>query len=258
MVECEPAELQAELEKAAGRARALGVCGGDGTVNAAVSVALRYGLPLAVLPGGTLNHFAYDLGVEDAKDLSQSVRTGEAVAVDVGRFGSADGPVGHFVNTFSLGVYPELVQRRERWAKLIGGWPAGVLAAARMLHSDQRPMEAELGGRRRALWLLFAGNGTYHRMGLAPGRRYDLADGLLDIRVAHGGRRPGARLLAAALAGPLSRSPLHAAVRLRRLRISGLTPGTPVAYDGEVTEMGGELLLEKLPEALIVYRPLPA
>ncbi|MDG4862044.1 phosphoesterase, partial [Streptomyces sp. T-3] len=65
------------------------------------------------------------------------------------------------------------------------------------------------------------------------------------------------RLLAAALAGPISRSPLHAAVRLRRLRISGLTPGTPVAYDGEVTEMGGELLLEKLPEALVVYRPLP-
>ncbi|MDG4866322.1 diacylglycerol kinase family protein, partial [Streptomyces sp. T-3] len=158
----------------------------DGTVNAAVTVALRHGLPLAVLPGGTLNHFAYDLGVEDARDLTRAVSAGEAVAVDVGRFSAGGVQAGHFVNTFSLGVYPELVQRRERWARFIGGWPAGVLAAARMLHSEQRPMEAELGGQRRALWLLFAGNGTYHRMGLTPGRRYDLADGLLDIRVAHG------------------------------------------------------------------------
>lgn len=55
VVECPPEEMPVQLEKAASRAVVLGVCGGDGTVNAAAEVALRHGLPLAVLPGGTLS-----------------------------------------------------------------------------------------------------------------------------------------------------------------------------------------------------------
>ncbi|MEU6096347.1 phosphatase PAP2 family protein [Streptomyces sp. NPDC047079] len=255
-VECEPADVRAELEKAATRARVIGVCGGDGTVNAAADVALRHGLPLAVLPGGTLNHFALDLGIGEVRDVVRALRRGEAVRVDVGRFSFGE-TRGCFLNTFSLGVYPELVRERERWSPRIGGWPAGVVAALRVLRADRRPLRVELGGRTHPLWLLFAGNGTYHRMGVSPGRRYDLADGKLDVRVVHGGRRPAARLLAAALAGPLSRSPAHAAVRVRRLRLDGVAPGTLLAYDGEVTEAEGEVTLEKLPEALTVYRPLP-
>lgn len=73
----------------------------------------------------------------------------------------------------------------------------------------------------------------------------------------HGGRRPALRLLAAAVAGPLTRSPAHAAVQVGRLHLSGVAPGTLLAYDGEVTEVEGEVTLEKLPEALTVYRPLP-
>ncbi|GAB2892734.1 bifunctional phosphatase PAP2/diacylglycerol kinase family protein [Streptomyces deserti] len=255
VVECEPADVAAELEKAAARARVLGVCGGDGTVNAAARIALRHDVPLAVLPGGTLNHFAYDLGVEDVRDLARALRQGDAVRVDVGRFTSGD-QQGVFLNTCSLGVYPELVRERDRWSHRIGGWPAGVFAALRVLRAGQHPLEAEFQGRAHPLWLLFAGNGTYHRMGLAPGRRLDLADGQLDVRVVHGGRRPAVRLLAAALAGPLTRSPAHAAVQVGRLRLDHVAPGTLLAYDGEVTEVEGRVTLEKLPEALTVYRPI--
>ncbi|MGX1565236.1 phosphatase PAP2 family protein [Streptomyces sp. NPDC055506] len=255
VVECEPQDVAAELEKAAGRARVLGVCGGDGTVNTAARIALSHRLPLAVLPGGTLNHFAYDLGVEDARDLARALRQGDAVRVDVGRFSCGE-EHGVFLNTCSVGVYPELVRERERWSHRIGGWPAGVLAARRVLRADRHPLEAEFQGRTRPLWLLFAGNGTYHRVGLAPGRRLDLADGQLDVRVVHGGRRPAARLLAAALAGPLTRSPAHAAVQVGRLRLDHVAPGTLLAYDGEVIDVEGRVTLEKLPEALTVYRPV--
>ncbi|MBT2508933.1 phosphatase PAP2 family protein [Streptomyces sp. ISL-98] len=258
VVECAPDELGAALEKAATDGHALGVCGGDGAVNRAAVVAARHRVPLAVFPGGTLNHFAYDLGIEEVHDTCRALASGDAVKVDLGRFTpgpGAEGTPGFFLNNFSLGVYPELVRIREHWAPRIGGWPAGVLAALEVLRGEQ-PLEAELKGQRRALWLLFAGNGMYQRVGPTPGRRFDMADGLLDVRVVHGGRTPGLRLLAAALAGPLSRSPVHAAQRRRRLRITGIAPGTPLAYDGEVADAPWELLIDKVDEALTVYRPL--
>ncbi|MCX4820374.1 phosphatase PAP2 family protein [Streptomyces sp. NBC_01142] len=256
IVQCTPEELSAELEKAANRGRALGILGGDGTINRAATVAVAHGVPLAVFPGGTLNHFAYDLGIESVDDTCRALAGGEAVRVDLGRFtpGPDGEEAGYFLNTFSLGVYPELVRIRERWSPRIGGWPAGVLAAARVLRGEH-PLEAEVQGRRRPMWLLFAGNGIYQRMGPTPGHRLDLADGLLDVRVVHGGRLPGLRLLAAALAGPLSRSPVHAAHKLRHLRISGLAPGTPLAYDGEVSEAPPEFVVDKAVETLTVYRP---
>ncbi|WP_406279899.1 bifunctional phosphatase PAP2/diacylglycerol kinase family protein [Streptomyces sp. NBC_00191] len=257
MVECAPDELAAELEKAAGRGRVLGILGGDGTVNRAATLAAARGVPLAVFPGGTLNHFAYDLGIETVQDTCRALAGGEAVRVDLGRFTPGPGggaEPGHFLNTFSLGVYPELVRIRERWSPRIGGWSAGVLAAARVLRGEH-PLEAEVQGRRRPMWMLFAGNGIYQPVGPTPGNRQYLADGLLDVRVVHGGRWPGLRLLAAALAGPLSRSPVHAAQKLHQLRISGLAPGTPLAYDGEVTAAPEELVVDKQVEALTVYRP---
>ncbi|UYQ65506.1 bifunctional phosphatase PAP2/diacylglycerol kinase family protein [Streptomyces peucetius] len=257
VVECAPDELRAELEKAAGRGRALGIVGGDGTVNRAAAVAAEHGVPLAVFPGGTLNHFAYDLGIESLHDTCRALAAGDAVRVDLGRFtpgpgGSAE--PGHFLNTFSLGVYPDLVRIREHWSPRIGSWPAGVLAASLVLRG-RRPLEAEVQGRRRPLWLLFAGNGVYKGIDPTPGHRQNLVDGLLDVRVVHAGRAPGWRLLGAALAGRLNRSPVHAAQRLRHLRIGGLAPGTLLAYDGEVADAPRELVVDKITEALTVYRP---
>ncbi|GAA3098241.1 bifunctional phosphatase PAP2/diacylglycerol kinase family protein [Streptomyces echinatus] len=232
IVECPPEEVADALAKAASRARVLGVCGGDGTVNTAAELALRHDVPLAVLPGGTLNHFAYDLGVEDERDLARAIRHGEAVRVDAGRFVTADGS-GLFLNTLSLGVYPELVRERERWSHRIGGWPAGVLGALRVLHADRHPLEVDLGGETapavaavRRQWRLpphgAVARPSYRSGGRTAGR-------------AGGARQPppALRLLAAAAAGPLTRSPAHAAVQVNRLRLTGLAPGTPLAYDGE-------------------------
>ncbi|MFE1773596.1 bifunctional phosphatase PAP2/diacylglycerol kinase family protein [Streptomyces sp. NPDC059008] len=249
------------LTEAAERARelggALGVLGGDGSVNAAAAVAVRYGLPLAVLPGGSLNHFAYDLGIETHAAAARAVESGEAVAVDLARFGA--GPhreARYFLNTFSVGVYPELVRIRERWAGRIGAWPAGVLAAWEVLRTAE-PLTLRINGERRAVWMVFAGNCQYRGLGVSPVRRHDLADGVLDVRVVHGGRLARTRLLVAALTGSPRSTPVLGEARLSRLRLSGLPQGATVAFDGEVTSGEGELLLEKEREALTVYRLLP-
>ncbi|MFC5896316.1 bifunctional phosphatase PAP2/diacylglycerol kinase family protein [Streptomyces ramulosus] len=254
-------DLDKALEEAAESAKrcggALGVLGGDGTVNAAAAVAVRHGLPLAVLPGGTHNHFAYDLGIETLGEAARAVEDGEAVAVDLARFRTAPHREGqYFLNTFSIGAYPELVRLRERWAGTIGAWPAGVLAAWHVLRTA-KPVPAEINGRRMELWMLFVGNCSYRGLGLTPVRRHDLADGVLDVRVVRAGRLARTRLLVAALTGTPRSSPVLKEARLRSLRIGGLPDGTDLAYDGEVTGAPGPLMLTKENEALTVYRLLP-
>ncbi|WP_329268903.1 bifunctional phosphatase PAP2/diacylglycerol kinase family protein [Streptomyces sp. NBC_01451] len=223
IVECAPEDLRAELEKAAARCRVLGVCGGDGTVNTAAGIALTHGLPLAVVPGGTLNRFALDLGVEDARAAGRAVRRGEAVRVDVGRFRSGD-QEGVFLNTCGLGVRPDPVRERERerWSDRIGGRPAGVLGAVHVLRADRHPRKVQLLGGRRPLWLPFAGSGARRRLGPVPAGRHHA----------------------------------HAGALVHRLQWDDVAPGTLLAYDGEVTEVAGGVTLEKLAEALTVYRPL--
>ncbi|MGW6691223.1 phosphatase PAP2 family protein [Streptomyces sp. NPDC054961] len=258
VVTCEGSDLAAELAAAAERSVVLGVCGGDGTINAAATAALRAGIPLAVFPGGTLNHFALDLGLMGTEDTCRAVAAGQAVHIGVGRFTPGPDPedtrAGYFLNNFSIGAYPELLRHRLRWAPRIGGGPAALLAAWRVLRAE-RPVRLRLAGRPRSVWLLFAGNGTYRGTGPAPRYRESLGEGLLDLRLVFGGGRPGPRLLAAAFAGPLSRSPVHVATCLRSLRVGDIPAGTPLAYDGECGQAPAALVLDELPDALTVYRP---
>ncbi|MFG2503050.1 bifunctional phosphatase PAP2/diacylglycerol kinase family protein [Streptomyces sp. NPDC048441] len=258
-----PKVLEEAARDAARRGGVLGVCGGDGTVNAAVPQALRFDVPLMVLPGGTFNHFAADLGVDTVADACVALAEGSAVRADVGRIRplTGSGPDGgtfsepvYFLNTFSLGAYPELVRIREEWSPKIGGPPAALLGATRILRTG-RPLRAVVNGRLRSMWLLFAGNGAYRSAGIAPVRRHDLADGLLDVRIAHAGSFARSRLLVAALAGQLAKTRVYASAKAQRLVISGLPDDTQMAYDGEIAPAPPAFLLDKLPEALTVYRP---
>jgi diacylglycerol kinase family enzyme len=105
----EPGEdaRQAALASAEDGAETLAVAGGDGSVAAVAGVAAERGLPLVVVPTGTLNHFARDLGL----DLAHPLRALDALdpdrreqLVDVGR---VNGRL--FINNVSLGVYAEML-----------------------------------------------------------------------------------------------------------------------------------------------------
>ncbi|MEU0807889.1 phosphatase PAP2 family protein [Streptomyces sp. NPDC005970] len=250
--------LDRAARRAAERGGALGICGGDGSVNAAAALAAERGLPLAVFPGGTFDHFALDVGVPAVEDTVHAVTQGDAVAVDLARVSPlpGDGPGGHFINTFSLGMYPELVKIRESLEGRLGTWPAAAVALARVLRTAT-PMEIEVNGHRRRLWVLFVGNCRYAPEGFAPAYRERLDDGLLDVRAVDGDQPLArTRLLASALTGTLGRSRVVATRRLRRLSLTGLHEVDVRAYDGEVAPSPADaLVIEKRPGALTVYRP---
>ncbi len=168
---------------------AIGVAGGDGTVAAAAAVAGRRGLPLVVVPTGTLNHFARDVGVYDLQEAVDAGGAGQAVAVDLGLVdvhpseGESDAVVRTrvFLNTASLGSYPDLVRLRERWQPRMGKWPAFAAALAVVLRRSE-PVRVRVDGEWHTVWFLFIGNNPYFPRGFVPAWRPSLDSGLIDIR----------------------------------------------------------------------------
>ncbi|HEY5990344.1 MAG TPA: phosphatase PAP2 family protein [Streptosporangiaceae bacterium] len=243
-------ELEAVLGDAVRRARIIGVAGGDGTVNVAADFALAAGLPLLVIPAGTFNHFATDLGVISTNDALDALRAGDAVRVDVGVAGRAP-----FLNTSSTGVYVDLVRARERLEKRIGKWPALFVALIHVFRHS-RPLDIFVNGRRRRLWLLFTGNCCYLPQGFAPSHRPDLADGQLDVRVVDA-KRPLSRLrlLAAVFLGTLARSRVYQAWAADAIDLAA-ADGSPIrmSIDGEVGAAGTSIRVAKRPARLLVYR----
>jgi undecaprenyl-diphosphatase len=184
-------DLRGLFDAAAGRgARALGISGGDGTVATAAAAARAHDLPLAVFPGGTLNHFARAADLTSMTATADAVRTGSGVTIDVAdlEVDGHDGPPRTVLNTFSAGVYPELVTEREKHEHRLGKWPAAVLAAARVLRRAHRVRMA-VEGHEGEYWSLFAGVNRYFPQSLAPVERHRLDDGVLDVRTARAERR---------------------------------------------------------------------
>jgi diacylglycerol kinase family enzyme len=244
-------DLDSLLRKAVARARILGVAGGDGTVRLAAGAAVDAGLPLLVVPAGTFNHFAADLGVESADDALAALRDGHSVLVDVG---TADGAA--FLNTASTGVYVDLVKARERLEPALGKWPAMLIALADVLRSG-KPVDLLVDGRRRKVWLLFVGNCRYEPSGAAPAYRPDLADGTLDVRLVDGSQPLArTRLVVAVLLGTLGRCRVYRTWPATSVRVASLAAGSvPLCLDGEATETKPSLEIVKRPKKLLVYRP---
>ncbi|MEU5843623.1 phosphatase PAP2 family protein [Rhodococcus sp. NPDC047139] len=245
---------------AAHRPRALGVCGGDGTVAAVLAAARDAELPVAVFPGGTLNHFAHDLGVTDLAETARAITTGQAVAVGLGQV-TVTGPGGRtvqrFANTASLGGYPDAVRLRQHWEPRIGKWPAAGLAMIAVLRTAS-PMPVSIDGDGRAVWLLFVGNGRYSPGDQVPMSRSHLDPGTLDVRYLRADLRLSRlRLLAAAATGTLGASPVYRHRHVRSLSVQVAGQPVALATDGEVPADGTTFEFVVLPSALAVYR-LPA
>jgi diacylglycerol kinase family enzyme/membrane-associated phospholipid phosphatase len=254
------ADLASQLDAALDAAidqdtEAVGVAGGDGSVAATASVALRRELPLVVLPTGTLNHFARDVGIDSVEDTARAVGDGRAVAVDLASVtvdGSQQRP---FLNTASMGGYPDLVRIRERWQHRWGKWPAAAYALMRVLAAAS-PLSVRINGRPMRVWVLFVGNSPYHPRGMAPAYRPRLDTGLLDVRYLRADLRLSrTRFIIGAITGALLHSRTYVQCEVPSLRVQ--VDGRPVALatDGEVGLTGRDFTFAVAPTPLAVYRP---
>ncbi len=235
------------------RADVLGVVGGDGTVNAATTVAAETGLPLVVIAGGTFNHFAKDLGLPRVDDSIAAVQAGHAVRIDVG---DINGQL--FVNTSSLGSYPDFVEVRERWERRLGKPIAGAIAIVTVLRTCP-PLAVSMDGEARHLAMLFVGSNVYEPRNLAPHWRERLDTGRLDVRyVESRGGGTMARLVLAALSGRLERSARLVTVTPSELDVTMTEDPGDMSRDGEVSKAPQTARFTMRRNAVTVFRRAPA
>ena len=251
---------QTVRELVAGGARRILVSGGDGTIATAAAELLDTPTEMAILPGGTLNHFARDLGVStDASEALKLAAEGACRGVDIG---SVNGKV--FLNTSSVGSYVRFVRFRERLEQHLSYRMATALAAFRLLLTFRRiVVEVEVNGQQRIYRtpIVFIGVGERELQLPTLGSRVPDGKRGLHVMVVRG--RTRARLLALALAAvargvkSVSRTPQLDSFLVDRCRITVRHPGL-IAIDGELVSMPATLDFELRRDALHVVCPPPA
>jgi diacylglycerol kinase family enzyme len=127
----QPDELEKSLRSAIdGGSKRILVAGGDGTIGTAAALVANTDIELAILPSGTLNHFARDHGVPTDLAQAAAVATeGVIIGADIGYVHDSV-----FLNTSSIGAYVTFVRDRERLEKYVGYRIASLLAAVQTLY----------------------------------------------------------------------------------------------------------------------------
>jgi diacylglycerol kinase family enzyme len=249
--------IDAARKALAGEAEVVVGGGGDGTINAVASVLVDSGRPFGVLPLGTLNHFAKDLGMPLTLDEAvQAIAGGRPVRVDVGE---VNGRI--FLNNSSLGLYPDIVHDREKQQRRLGRgkWLAAAWATIAALRrypflSVRLTVEGERLVRRTPF--VFIGNNQYTMEGLSIGERERLSDGLLSLYMAqHPGRLGLLRFALRALMGKLAHERDVDILLAQEFEVSTLHAQIRVATDGEVNLMTSPLRYRVRPGALTVIVP---
>jgi diacylglycerol kinase family enzyme len=229
--------------------------GGDGTVSAVAARLAGTDRALGVLPGGTLNHFARDLGIPaDLERAAAIVRAGRTRRVDIAEVNGRA-----FINNSSIGLYVEIVREREKFRQ--HGWRKWIAFAAAvtgsLAHWPIVRARLEIEGRvqNRRTPFLFIGNNRYRMEGLRMGARDRLDEGQLYFLAARSLSRAALlRMAVRGLTGGLRDSgdldvlcAREAVVRTRR--------SVQVALDGEIVRLRSPLHYRIRPGALKVIAP---
>lgn len=195
----EPQEIGQRVEQAikSGTKRIL-VAGGDGTIATAAALVARTEVELAILPGGTLNHFAKDHNIPtDLGKAALVASGGEVVGADIGYVNE-----NVFLNTSSIGAYVTFVRDREHLEKYVGYRIASFLALIQTwsrLRTFSVSLEVEGEKKTYRSSMVFIGVGERELKVPTLGNRVKNGKHGLHVMIVEGGKR--ARLFAVALAG---------------------------------------------------------
>jgi diacylglycerol kinase family enzyme len=235
---------------------AIVAAGGDGTVSAVAAGIAGSEIPLGVIPLGTLNHFARDLGITSIDSALDAIAAGATESIDVGE---VNGRV--FVNNSSIGLYPEMVVARDAERRRHGRrkWTAMARAAIRtLLRFPLLHVAIALAGNVMSAHtpIVFVGNNEYERDVRALGSRRRLDRGRLAVYTIRATRR--LHMFWVLLRALLRRSDpadfeAHA---VDRADILTSKRSVRVALDGEVVHMTPPLLYRTRPGALRVLAPV--
>jgi diacylglycerol kinase family enzyme len=231
----------------------IGMAGGDGSQALVASIAAERDVPMVVVPAGTRNHLALDLGIDREDVVGALDAYGDAVERSMG-LGEVNERV--FVNNVSLGLYAEIVQSPEyRDAKL-----STVLAALpKMLGPGTDPMDLRYddheGTHHDGAHLIQVSNGPYGRTMLTVGSRTSVDAGVLAVvAVALTGQAASSRFLGALGAGHPERYPGFQSWTATTFEVQSGAP-VPVGLDGETLELEPPLRFTIRPHALRVRLP---
>ena len=233
------------------------VGGGDGTISAAASALVDTETVLGILPLGTLNHFARDLGIPTAiEEAAKLVARRPERRVDVAQMNER-----LFINNSAIGLYPlmvidrDLQRRRLGRSKKLAMLVASVRTLARFNH-QRLTLTINDQEARIDTPLLFVGNNEYRTDIAAAGQRESVEDGKLSVYVMRKKTRRG--LIAASIRALFNRSRSDDMVRIEgveRLRVSSRKRQLAVSLDGEVVRAEPPLDYRICKKALRVIAP---
>ena len=230
--------------------------GGDGTVNAIASVLAGTDTVLGVLPLGTLNHFAKNLGLPAEIDGALRIlAAGKTVSVDVGAVNDRI-----FVNNSGLGLYPDVVHSRERRHKQGAiGWTAALGASVKALFRYRLlGIRVVVHGTQllRRTPSVFVGNNEYSIQGFLEPTRTRLNAGVLCLYIPHPrGRLKFLWFAVRALFGKSHPDSEFDMTLTDALTIESRHHHLRVSLDGEVTLMAPPLKYSSRHNALQVIVP---
>jgi diacylglycerol kinase family enzyme len=231
--------------------------GGDGTIGAAASALIGTGTKLGILPLGTLNHFARDLGLPtDIGEAAKIIAAGRERRVDVAEM---NGRI--FINNSAIGLYPLMVIDRDLQRMRLGRrkpLAAAVATLRTLARFGHQRLTLTVNDRQARVDtpLLFVGNNDYRVDIGAPGRRERLDGGELSVIVMRKKTRRG--LIAATIRALLGRSRPDDMVTIddvERLRVSSRRKQLVVSLDGEVVRARPPLDYKIRKQALRVIAP---
>ena len=233
------------------------VGGGDGSVSAAAQAMAGSGATLGILPLGTLNHLARDLGLPfDLREAAAVIANGKARTIDVAEVNGRT-----FVNNAAIGLYPLMVLDREAQQKRLGRSKrlAMLVASLRTMfrfHHQRLTLSGDGGEAQVDTPLLFVGNNDYRLAMPGAGKRPRLDDGRLCVMVLRKKGLPG--FLAAVARGLLGLIREDDMVRLdhvERLCVGSARSSLTLALDGETLRMEPPLDFRIRKQALKVIVP---